>query len=517
MANITELIKNIRNAIYGKDVRESIAGAIEKCYEDASENGNANMEVTEARGTFSTLNNRLNNSDSVKANRTELETTKSNLQTQINSLASGSPKGNYTSIDALVTANPETGVYVITENGHIYSWTKNAESAIDLGVYQAMAVADDTITGEKLEKSIRKIVEYLGFVKLDKIECLINESFLEDGSVDNFSGWYISEYKEINKEWKKIFIQDLPFFNNPKVLALIFFDENKTFLGGIQENTEGIESTIIGESYRSLSGECNIPNNAKYFKIAKFRYDKIESKSDIYVTTNEKTIEQSIDDINKEIYRISNILCIGDSLTQGDYGSDPAGTMNVKNENYPYFLSKFLNCNVDNKGVCGITALNYWNNKVKTIDFENNLYDIIIIMLGTNAALTDTIEEDTNITNEQNYEDYADTQTGRYCSIIEYIAQKTNSKAQIILCTPPHVGIKRQGNRNNAINSNEIIKKIGKKYAVPVIDLLNELGINDINQDIFQPIDNLHFNEKGYQKMGSLIGSKIKSLYSYFE
>lgn len=37
MSNITELINNIRNAIFGKDVRESIAGAIEQIYKDASE------------------------------------------------------------------------------------------------------------------------------------------------------------------------------------------------------------------------------------------------------------------------------------------------------------------------------------------------------------------------------------------------------------------------------------------------------------------------------------------------
>lgn len=37
MGNITELIKNIRNAIYGKDVRESIASAIEQTYKDAAE------------------------------------------------------------------------------------------------------------------------------------------------------------------------------------------------------------------------------------------------------------------------------------------------------------------------------------------------------------------------------------------------------------------------------------------------------------------------------------------------
>lgn len=63
MANITELIKKIRSAILGKDVRESIAGAIEKCYEDAAKSGNANMEVAEARGTFETLKKRLDSSD----------------------------------------------------------------------------------------------------------------------------------------------------------------------------------------------------------------------------------------------------------------------------------------------------------------------------------------------------------------------------------------------------------------------------------------------------------------------
>lgn len=63
MASIIELIKNIRNARLGKDVRESIASAIEQTYEDASKDGNANMEVSEARGTFDTLNQRLNNID----------------------------------------------------------------------------------------------------------------------------------------------------------------------------------------------------------------------------------------------------------------------------------------------------------------------------------------------------------------------------------------------------------------------------------------------------------------------
>ena len=87
MANITELIKNIRNAILGKEVRESIAGAIEQCYEDAAKGENANMEVIDARGTFSTLRKRLDNSDdSINGLNGSLNQLSSNANTRIDSL-----------------------------------------------------------------------------------------------------------------------------------------------------------------------------------------------------------------------------------------------------------------------------------------------------------------------------------------------------------------------------------------------------------------------------------------------
>ena len=60
MTNIQNELNNIKNAIYGKDVRNSIHDAIKTCYDDASiNNDNANMEVKLARGTYDTLNDRL--------------------------------------------------------------------------------------------------------------------------------------------------------------------------------------------------------------------------------------------------------------------------------------------------------------------------------------------------------------------------------------------------------------------------------------------------------------------------
>ena len=188
MANITQLINNIRNAVFGKDVRESIASAIEQTYEDASEHGNANMEVIDARGGYTVLKNRLDamlssintNYNNIKSNSREIEVNHndivsnySTLSTKINALSSGSPKGTYTNSAAIKTANPDTGVYIATDNGHIYSWTKNQSGdPVDLGVYQA-TVDSNSVTNIKnklgtLWGNILPIMNYVDNASIEK-------------------------------------------------------------------------------------------------------------------------------------------------------------------------------------------------------------------------------------------------------------------------------------------------------------------------------------------------------------
>ena len=68
------------------------------------------------------------NDTTVKAKLDELNTTTNfntgeinSLKTSVSSLSSGSPKGSYTNAAAIVSANPDTGVYIAQDNGHIYS------------------------------------------------------------------------------------------------------------------------------------------------------------------------------------------------------------------------------------------------------------------------------------------------------------------------------------------------------------------------------------------------------------
>lgn len=69
MANIQNYLNQIKTAVFGKDVRESIHDAIKQCYDDAAVNhDNANMEVKLARGSHNTLNDRLDENEKNQEN-----------------------------------------------------------------------------------------------------------------------------------------------------------------------------------------------------------------------------------------------------------------------------------------------------------------------------------------------------------------------------------------------------------------------------------------------------------------
>ena len=105
------------------------------------------------------INENTNLADYVEDNDNDiahLQAQTTNNTTAIQGLASGSPKGTYATVADLVSANPATGVYIVTADGHIYSWVKNAVSAIDLGVYQATAIADDSVSYSKISPLLKE-------------------------------------------------------------------------------------------------------------------------------------------------------------------------------------------------------------------------------------------------------------------------------------------------------------------------------------------------------------------------
>ena len=81
MASIQEHLDKIKNAIFGKDVRQAIHDSIEECYRTASvDHDNANMEVKRARGTHETLNDRLVENEKKQENLSAQLETKANKE-----------------------------------------------------------------------------------------------------------------------------------------------------------------------------------------------------------------------------------------------------------------------------------------------------------------------------------------------------------------------------------------------------------------------------------------------------
>lgn len=193
------------------------------------------------------------------------------------------------------------------------------------------------------------------------------------------------------------------------------------------------------------------------------------------------------------------ISCIGDSLTEGDYGvKGKKGIANVHNENYPYFLSQIAGSNVRNLGKCGFNATTY-KNYYDGGNVNVGASDIIIIMLGTNGGLDP--ENDA-----QGNRDY------------KYIVDRCRTdapKAQIILCTPPHVTenpeYSNYGYAKQVENAVLFVRRFAKENGLKLIDAANCPYFTAENEDIMQPNDGLHFSETGYRRLAEYIASYLKN------
>lgn len=100
----------------------------------------------------------VNSSLTLKANQSDLNSTntivtskadKAYVDTQIQSVASGSPKGVYATLAALQTAFPtgNTNIYLVTSDGKWYYWNSSAWTAG--GTYQSTGIADKSVTVSK--------------------------------------------------------------------------------------------------------------------------------------------------------------------------------------------------------------------------------------------------------------------------------------------------------------------------------------------------------------------------------
>ncbi len=194
------------------------------------------------------------------------------------------------------------------------------------------------------------------------------------------------------------------------------------------------------------------------------------------------------------------IACLGDSLTEGDYGVfGKRGIADVKAENYPYFLSKLLHAEVRNYGKCGYTASNYLEYYTKgNVSLED--VDVILVMLGTNGGHDGEAETQANLD---------------YKKLID-LCKKDAPNAKIVLCTPPHATSNPQysncGYEPQVRKAVDFVRKSAKDWGLDLIDVAKCPEFTDENEPIMQPNDGLHFGKTGYSTLARFIADGLKAI-----
>ena len=239
------------------------------------------------------------------------------------------------------------------------------------------------------------------------------------------------------------------------------------------------------------------------FKILKtVDYLKIaQDVSDIPSRITEELSVQPINLISQEylLNGINMAICIGDSVTEGV----TTGASGIRRDlSYPARLSKMTGWTIENAGAAGLTTLQWWQNKFDIYSYAD--YQVGIIELGYNGGLTDTIDTDTA---GDNYEQYADTNTGAYCKIIKGMKAQ-NSNIFIILIISP-------GFSTTVAN---IVIKIAEKYSLPYIDLRDVSYVN-LQDDKYHGtlpngnMDYTHMNAIGYIAKAEFIRSELIKIF----
>ncbi|MCK1227498.1 SGNH/GDSL hydrolase family protein [Streptococcus uberis] len=361
----------------------------------------------------------------------------------------------------------------------------------DTSIARANVIFDNIEQSKKIEQSfaITENQNVINFNLTNKFYVRANDGIVYPTSDTRF---WVSD--EINVLGLSKLNLNSKFSNNLDGYA--FYDIDKKLISG---------STVF-------SNEIQVPENASYFKFTVFNFDT--------ALVNLRGVFKTYDLIRKFVgienkfasldsqssnfdyyYGIGKTLMIGDSLTSGAYYDTKFNGSPIQ-QNVPYYLSKMTQNEVTNGGVGGWYPSIWYDQKLPEFEATLGDYDTVTIWFGTNKGLTDTLDADVNAYSD--YNQFATTETGYYCKLIERI-REVNPDVQIHLMTV-------FATTASVSETNATINAIAQKYGLLVIDMSDltkgsrpELHIN---------IDNHHFGKAGNLYIANRIKEKINDYYA---
>lgn len=185
-----------------------------------------------------------------------------------------------------------------------------------------------------------------------------------------------------------------------------------------------------------------------------------------------------------------NITCVGDSLTYGVVYTGANQTRRAKRP-YPEAIGELTGANIENISEGGVSASEWWASYNSRIESKQN--QLVIVYLGTNGGLTDTLE--TDAPEGTTYESWANTNTGCYAKIVAK-AKEAGAKVLLVKVYEP-----------NSIN--DVIEQIADRFGCGIIgnyrfiDPIYHLYPNGNGSDA------VHYNDFGYVSFATYLVYQI--------
>lgn len=554
-------LKVIKEGVFGRDIRQAIHDGIQQAYDDATANGNANMEVAKARGEFDNLSDHLANINAKLSSKSDDGEIRSILQ----NMASVSPKGTYTNLAALKQAKPsgDTGTYITTDNKNWNYW--NGSDWIAGGIYQSSAVSPyDTFAFVAGDKPVN-------FNNTNKtIEIIGNNTYLVQGKVNSITKETVpyptsSAWVVIDTTTKRIKSSGNPTATDIVVGAVFNPQHTRpqiTFNGYFTiDNTTPVSPDEVATYSDNIiyAPQGNIVYERATKKLKVPRVNVKVGKQDNWIDANEVTLNGSAgfivwDKVQRRIVsgdvvntnnvllgyydnttsrvflnsfsiatKTKKIACLGDSITEG---------VNANGWQWHRYIDQWAKNNgiettVVNLGIGGTSVctssyvtdtLKPFVNRLETIPTDA---DIVTIFGGTNDwgnnATLGTIDD----TGKETF-------YGAYKHILEWLAIN-RPNAKVMTMTPLKryfrgggtTWVNAQTTPNNKGNLLQdyvrAVKEVSDLYAVPCVDLHNDSGLNPVLEIVRTKFmgDGLHPTAEGNKRMYPIILDKMRPFLEY--
>lgn len=316
---------------------------------------------------FKSLSTRLDADQAIAENvalNLKSKAEKSDVEELFKNIIPGSPKGTFASLDDLrkLYPNGAAGIYVTTDNGHWYYYNSGWQ---DGGTYQATAVADNSITNQKLEGGITSnTVDKINTSSIDFNYLSLSGYRVTNGIYVDRSGRYGTDYIGVafSDASDKLFIplnmgadtNDLVFYfthlatdyDSQPTLSIDFADKSYNKISNIYQH-ESTGSTLEGKLNIPFD---DIPKNAKGIVLSV----NVKATVQAYLYMYDPKIipdEATRGNLTNYLYKMNNIIQGGKRFMNVVSLWNTSKGKVVNNDYFCHYIADSSTSNTSNAGI----------------------------------------------------------------------------------------------------------------------------------------------------------------------